>query len=476
MKVKIISLALILMLLLSGCSGLAGNVDELLSPPRLTLQQSRITDLLDEHVGSAVRLKYPRRGEFLSPFVTSDLDGDGINEIVVFYSDESTSRNVHLAVFSLQKDEYVLTSESEGLGTEIEAISISDLYGNGSPSLIVGYTSTNLSDKYLAIYNYKDQTLQKLYDQGYSEYVLADFTGNATNDLVVLSPATQPGPIEASLLTVQNGTLATIYSVTLDVRLQSCIALSATPAGDGTNALVIDGTLAGGAYASEVLRCENKKFVSYSFELGSDIVNLTKRDTPLLKSRDADNDGIVECPVVLGTIKDGAGNARWLWVSYYDFTNIETFENNFVQTTKFPRTIVSALPNTLPKPTPTPTPSTTPQPTATPEPSNEKVFGVVDIAYNCFVPLPVGWKNNVALRSLAGDDWCIVKKGDEESKLLIMQMVAKEDTLADNILVYGKREEYKQVGTSAGSRIYARILGGGGANPTAVLNNITVLG
>lgn len=475
MKARIIGVVLILMLLLSGCSGLPGNVDELLSPPRLTLQQSRITDLLDEHVGSAVRLKYPRRGEFLSPFVSSDLDGDGVNEIVVFYSDEATSRNVHLAVFALQKDEYVLTAEGEGLGTEIEAISISDLYGNGSPSLIVGYTSTNLSDKYLAIYNYKDQLLQKLYDQSYSEYVLADFTGSDTSDLVVLSPATQPGPIEASLLTVQNGTLATIYSVTLDVRLQSCVALSSTPAGDGTNALVLDGTLAGGAYATEVLRCENKKFVSYSFELGADIVNLTKRDDPLLKSRDADSDGVVESPVVLGTVKDGSGSPRWLWVSYYDFTSIESFENNFVQTTKFPRTIVSALPNTLPKPTPAPSPSATPAPTATPEPSNEKLFGVVDLAYGCFVPLPTGWKNNVALRSLANDDWCIVKKGDEDNKLLIMQMVEPEGSLADNALVYGKKEEYKQVGASSGSRIYARILSGGGANPTAVLNNITVL-
>ena len=37
MKARIIGVVLILMLLLSGCSGLPGNVDELLSPPRLTL-------------------------------------------------------------------------------------------------------------------------------------------------------------------------------------------------------------------------------------------------------------------------------------------------------------------------------------------------------------------------------------------------------------------------------------------------------
>ncbi|MEG0804664.1 MAG: hypothetical protein RSF90_06895, partial [Pygmaiobacter sp.] len=258
-------------------------------------------------------------------------------------------------------------------------------------------------------------------------------------------------------------------------RLQSCVSFAASGAGDGGIALIVDGVLSGNALATEVLRYDNNKLVTYSFEIATDIVGLTTRENTALRSRDIDRDGVVEAPVVFSTVRDGAANARWQWVGYYDFTDMEHYQNNFRQTTKFPRIISSALTRTTPLPAPPPASSESPVPTPTPAPTNEKVFGVLDLKYNCFIPLPVGWKNNIELRSLAGDDWCIVKKNDVNTKLITLQMVEKGAELADNVLVYGKKEDYNRVATSAGRRIYARVLAGAGANPGAILNSITIL-
>ncbi|MEG1850308.1 MAG: hypothetical protein RR197_07085, partial [Oscillospiraceae bacterium] len=63
-------------LLLGGCSVPLGmGMDDLLSPPRLTAEQSAIYDALERAIGTnAFKFKYPRRGAFLSACILRDLD------------------------------------------------------------------------------------------------------------------------------------------------------------------------------------------------------------------------------------------------------------------------------------------------------------------------------------------------------------------------------------------------------------------
>ena len=67
---------------LPGCgdisleSFLQPGIDELLHPPKLTQEQKEISSALEAAVGAgrAEKLKYPRRGEYLSAFVMYDLE------------------------------------------------------------------------------------------------------------------------------------------------------------------------------------------------------------------------------------------------------------------------------------------------------------------------------------------------------------------------------------------------------------------
>lgn len=164
-------------------------------------------------------------GEFLSHFVFKDINGDGVDEAVVFYGDEgSESKNkyVRVALLAQEDGKWAVLWDEEGLGTEVEAVSFSSMYGPDTATLIVGYASANLKDKFLAVYTYKEDehTMQKVDERSYSEYALADFTGSGTDDLVVLSSLTQPGPMEVSLLTVRDGELQPVTSLSLDSLLQ----------------------------------------------------------------------------------------------------------------------------------------------------------------------------------------------------------------------------------------------------------------
>ena len=66
-------------MLLSGCNVISTDVDDLLRPPQLTAEQSDIHNALVSAIGSGrtIKLKYPKRGDYLSAFVMYDLDNDG---------------------------------------------------------------------------------------------------------------------------------------------------------------------------------------------------------------------------------------------------------------------------------------------------------------------------------------------------------------------------------------------------------------
>ena len=78
-------------LLLSGCSPIQMDVEELMSPPKLTAEQAEIDSALKQALGENVKLKYPKSGDFRSAFVFHDIDGDGEEEAIVFYQLDSSS-------------------------------------------------------------------------------------------------------------------------------------------------------------------------------------------------------------------------------------------------------------------------------------------------------------------------------------------------------------------------------------------------
>ena len=133
--------ALLVLLLLTSCSGVSLRVDELLSPPRLTAEQSAIYDAIETAVGTdSFKLKYPRRGDYLSACVLTDLDRDGTDEAIAFY--ELTVNGVTSAWMSIlvQKDGiWKSRQELPGEGAEIDFIDFAPVDRADHNNIIVGW-------------------------------------------------------------------------------------------------------------------------------------------------------------------------------------------------------------------------------------------------------------------------------------------------------------------------------------------------
>ena len=94
MKTKLIAV-LLAVCLLCGCS-LATDTEALLRAPQLSGESRALQKALNSYLNSAVTLKYPNSGDFLSPFAFGDWDGDGQDEAAVLYAADSTGMALQL--------------------------------------------------------------------------------------------------------------------------------------------------------------------------------------------------------------------------------------------------------------------------------------------------------------------------------------------------------------------------------------------
>ncbi|MEG1549770.1 MAG: hypothetical protein RR395_05010, partial [Ruthenibacterium sp.] len=242
MKKQLLCVILTFVLLLTGCEGTFGginNVEELLRAPQTEPLQSDVQKALNGYLGETLQLKYPRGGDVLSPVLFADFEGDGETEAAVLYTTESKGQNVHLAILEKRADGWEVSYEIEGLSTEISSVEMVALKEQGT-QILVGYANATLSDLYLAVYDYKNETVTPLYQQAYDAYLAADFSGNGVKDLVVVPPTTQPGALTAVLLHAEETEMRGVQTFPLDERFLECKGLYVTKSGE-TRGLVVDG-------------------------------------------------------------------------------------------------------------------------------------------------------------------------------------------------------------------------------------------
>ncbi len=300
------ALALALACALSGCGGvLGGSVESLLRAPQLSGQTGAVQRALAAAAGGTVTFKYPASGDFLSPFLFGDWDGDGTGEAAALYTTEDTA-NVCLAILEPDGDGWRVTQAAEGLSGEVESVATAHLQDADSVQMLVGYGSAQ-GDRYLVVYLYQDETLQTVISQSYADLLLTNITGMSdAQDLILALPGEgENAGIALQLLTnTEDGFRSAQTTQVGQGQITACTALHTGTTAAGTPYVVVDGW-AGAAPTSLF-----STFVTYNAETGflnswlpdglSDPYTQTLRYDTTLTSRDIDGDGDIDIPVDAG--------------------------------------------------------------------------------------------------------------------------------------------------------------------------------
>ncbi len=173
------------MILLTGCDFISFSVDELLTAPGITEEQSAIYQALIAMAGRDVRLEYPRGGNSRSAFILQNIDSDEQEEAIAFYS-YSEDDSVRICVMDkTEQGGWSVSSASVGKGTTVEKVYINSV--GDRVDIIVSYGMTGYGSLELVIYRYHTGSLVTIHESTCTLVDVVDFNSDGLVEVLFVS-------------------------------------------------------------------------------------------------------------------------------------------------------------------------------------------------------------------------------------------------------------------------------------------------
>ncbi len=289
------------------------SVENMLSPPRLTVEQEQIYQALITAAGSSVSLRYPKSGTRLSAFTVEDLDGDGSDEAIVFYEAGRAAAEenpLRICLLDQQDGAWKSVSDYPAEGAEIDRVDVERLGTNARTNLIVSYSAVDGADHAAGVYHYENGALERSLSVPYTVMALRDLNQDGTPELFTASSGKAPSPATATVYELNESGRYVPSQLNLPESFTdvSRLLFGSLPAEDGSigSAIYMDGSTGATTVQTAVLLYSGGA-LSLLYADRHDYLPNTERPAGCA-TMDIDDDGEMEIPI--GT-------------SFYGWTNPE---------------------------------------------------------------------------------------------------------------------------------------------------------
>ncbi len=300
-----ITAAIAAALALTGCSG--ASVENLLTAPKLTQEQSEIYQALINSTGTSIRLKYPRGGDFRSAFVLQDIDSDSGDEALVYYENlsvQSGESALRLKVLDKNPEgRWEAVYDLACVGSEVDSISFASLGSSDSIEMIACYSMLNQTEKTVSVLTYADGIMSELYSSSYSCMEVIDLNADGEQELVTVVSDKVSQTAVAMMFTRTDDGFRKLGEARLSGAAAEYIGVTKGALSEGITALFLDYSKGGGQYGTDVVYCTRGMITSpsnrrtgpdgASYDLISRFTNDYMTD---IRCMDIDGDGFVEIP------------------------------------------------------------------------------------------------------------------------------------------------------------------------------------
>lgn len=326
-KFGFLCIAALLCLLLCGCETFTTDTAELLSPPALSGDIAPISDAIKSSAGGEYTLKYPTKGNYRSAVVQNDVNADGVLEAFAFYSrTENNTQMIYINVICKQDGKWISRAQKSMNAGGIDRIDFYDLDGDGVEEILVGWEIYGTSEMQLAVYSFKNDTLTQRTLQKYSNFVCCDINEDGLGEVLIIDFNSSEQRNSAAVYNLGSNGLNMLYFCELDHTVKSINDPVVSTLSSGKPAVYIDEIKGIGA-VTEVL------FVEKNLLMNPLLNSESKETVATLRSagysvKDINGDGIVEIPVQesIPSLTD-SGNGEKLYLTNWCSYNGETLTN-----------------------------------------------------------------------------------------------------------------------------------------------------
>lgn len=289
-----------------GCSFQFQSIDLLMRPP-LTETERELEESIGEILGKNISLHTPSAGENHSAISLHDLDGDGLEEAIVFYTNNSDAEVVRMSVLKMTSSGWKLVSDFAGNGSGVYSIDFFDLNNDSCDDMLVSwYLFEDKVNKTLTVYSGKRNgnsisfsacatepfnlmCVEELFSDGEKQIILAysDISQSSAKSHIRLMRLNSDNQVELVCETKLDDRITGVSSLKTD-----CPSQTGKPR-VFVDALIPDNKMVTEVFVWDVQAESFKRLVSGEGQTYND---RTVRTNNLI-SYDTDNDGLIEIPV-----------------------------------------------------------------------------------------------------------------------------------------------------------------------------------
>lgn len=298
MKKRIVLLTMLLFaaLLFSGCT--MRTVEDMYALPNRSEEYSHLQTAIDTAM-YGMSYSAPRSGDNQQTVQMADLDGDGVDEYIVF-AKGATEKPLQVLIFSQQEDGTVRTLDTIGLtGLYFEQAEYVDFDGKPGEELILGFQVSDQILSSVAVYTFQSGDAELLLLNGYSKFLCCDLDENGLSELMVF----RPGEAET-----ERG-MAVLYSSSGEqIRRSVETELSASPDNirrimegslqSGEPAIFVASSADEDSIVTDIFALKDEQFTNISFSRRADTSVRTMRNF-YVYADDIDSDGVLELPALI---------------------------------------------------------------------------------------------------------------------------------------------------------------------------------
>ena len=327
--------AIILLVLISAASTagcLRATADDLYSLPMASEEYIRLQAQINAVINEGAEFAPPTGGPNRQAVQSRDVSGNGVNEVIAFFSFPVDSI-LRIYVFEMIDGDYTIAEIIEGTGTAFESVRYADMDGDGVAEIIIGW-QMSAALKYFSIYSIKDYLAVLLAREEYAELAVCDISGDGNDDVVAIRlPSQEIGALAELFILMPDGEV-----VNSEARLSGGIeAISRILPGflnDGVPAVFIDseGRFDEGNLVTDVFAMQNASFANISLSVPSGISEDTVRMR--LSSSDISKDGVINIPIQ--RLLKAQSETAYYAIDWYTFNvsgeirlSLTTYHNNF---------------------------------------------------------------------------------------------------------------------------------------------------